>query len=114
MPWNGREERLASPDGQIPEVIITMPIYTVAGLLLLVSGCFGFHLASPNQRYFATAWRRQPTRALSAALLGFSWLSLCQEMQVLTAAFVFATAAMLTLTSLPFITALRAKQKETR
>ena len=77
------------------------------GLLALVTGCAGFYLASPNQRWLSQALPGVPTRLLGSTLLGLGWLGLYQTMQAVTATFVAVTTVMLALILLPYGAALR-------
>ncbi len=83
-----------------------MPVFIVCGLTAIVLGGFCFYAASPNQCLLGQAWPRRLAHAAGVFLLLVGLLALAQEMQRLTAVFVFSTALMLVLTVLPYLGAL--------
>ncbi|SNR60101.1 hypothetical protein SAMN05192560_0041 [Methylobacillus rhizosphaerae] len=83
-----------------------MPIFTLGGLAAIILGCLSIYAASPNQRWWSEPWPQWPARIAGTGLLLLAWLALAQDMQRLTAAFVFMTTLMLVFVLLPYLGAL--------
>lgn len=84
-----------------------MKVYPLLGLVLCALACLCLYLASPHQRLRGTPWPARPARAAALALALLSWLALAQQLQRLTASYVLLTTAMLVLSLLPYLGALR-------
>jgi hypothetical protein len=91
-----------------------MMTYTLLGLAGCSFGCTGIYLASPNQRWLASAWPARPARAAGALLLLLAWWAFAQDMQRLTASFLLITTAMWLLALLPYLGAWRVLRREGR
>lgn len=79
-----------------------MNMWVLLGLLGTGAGCACIYLASPNQGWRTRTGSSSLYRLAGAALLLLGWTSLLQNMQRLTACFVFATAVMVFLILFPY------------
>ncbi len=87
-------------------LLSVMPLFTLLGLLAATLAGLCLYAASPHQRLWAANWPQRPARLASAALFLASWLAFTQDMQRLTATFMFCTMLMLVLVVWPYIGAL--------
>lgn len=82
-----------------------MNTFVQIGFAAMLLGCTAIYLASPNQRWLATALPSLAARGIGVLSLLLGGLSLLQELQALTAVFVFATLVMLLFSLLPYLAA---------
>ncbi|NSL54460.1 hypothetical protein [Uliginosibacterium aquaticum] len=87
--------------------------WLLSGLLLALAGSFAIHLASPHQRWRASALAARPARLAGAALLVAALIALGQALHSVVAVFVLLTWLMLAFVLLPYLGALIAR-KESR
>lgn len=91
-----------------------MNLLLMTGLITALPGCAALYLASPNQRWLATAWPRLPARAAGFILLLVGYVALLQTLQAAAATFVFVHWVMLLFVLFPYLGALHAVTTKAR
>lgn len=84
-----------------------MHLFTVLGLIATTLACLCIYAASPHQKLLRACWPARSARLAGAVLLLVGWLALAQDLQRLTATFVFVTMLMLVFALLPYVGAFR-------
>lgn len=91
-----------------------MNIFTLIGLLTILSGSTAIYLASPNQRWLAVPWPARPARTTGILLLVAGLIALLQTLRPAAGTFVFVHWLMLIFVLFPYLGALLVSRRKTR